>query len=1624
MTTKNESPGSYSARLALVALLGISAIAARASEPLDYGEAALGPKEKDAVLQALGPDAFGETVNTFTGGISFSHVDLSIPGNNGLPVEIRRSLTVDGNKSPTQPNDSELWRGRAFGEWELDLPYLSGIYPESVGWHVNTTSPNARCSSPTTLAQYRPKHQSVGEVFFSYYSYWSGISLNLPGGGQQKLVFRPSTSTLPAPTSGAWTPLTTAQHWRFACTATLASGQAGEGFIALAPDGTKYTFNWMASLPERPLRGRAQIILANGPSFWVSEQMSRREYRLYPTRVEDVHGNWVNYTWSGSNLSAITSSDGRSITLSYNLGRIVSITDGARQVSYSYTNGLLTGVTLPDSSMWSFNTAPVIALKRFVAMTDPNPWDFPMDCQRMRRLSNEDAALTITHPSGAAASYSLGYKRHFRTGLVGSTGDCAKFTKEDGPSSPQDDKPANNTRFDVLAVKRKDVTGPGLSGLQWTFAHADAYSMAPGYPADGLRTVTETRPDGSSQISVFGTDARTNEGQLLSTEIRETSVVLRRTENAYVQNGDIATLPFPTWVGEPLFYEFHRGRGDYTRPLRATTIYQQGESFSSLVEQFDVLARPVQTQKFSSLGHSRRDVTTYFDHTGKWILGQVAQTWNDDEDQILSRTEFDATTAAPVRFYGPGKASSPTATPSVAPQLIQTATYRADGTVATIKDGRNLITQVNDWYRGVPRQIVFADGSSRSAIVDGAGRVTSATNELGNTTTYAYDSGGRLAQITWPTGDMVAWAPTQISYAQVSATEHGIGPGHWRRTESRGNYRKLTYYDAFLRPVVEHEYDIADQPGTQRFSRKAYGVSGQVSFEAYPGNSAVLSAGVHSFYDALGRQTRSEQDSELGTLVTQYAYLPGFRTRVTNPRGYATETAFQAFDEPSTGAPVEIIAALGQAEQQTTIINKNALGQTLSLTRSGVYADAPMALSRSYVYDPQMRLCKRVEPETGAALFDYDSAGNVAWTAEGQTLTSLTCDRVAVVPGERVLRSYDNRNRLVLVDYPDSTPDVSTTYTASGMVQTIARSPTLLTYAYNKRGLLSSERLEYGSIDWLTGHSYNTLGHLDATTYPSGLQVAYAPNALGQATRAGTYATGAKYHPNGSLAEFTYGNGIVHAMTRNLRQLPERSRDALGSNVVLDDSYDYDANGNVAAITDGIAGGPGDRDITYDALDRLAGVVAGSAQGGNAIFAYDPLDNLRVLDQGSRQFRYHYDANNRLELIKSPSGALLHSFGYDARGNTISKDGGTLTFDGENYLTTSALPTATSYVYDGLGRRVSKFTGESVYFYYSHEGKLLYTYDFKTNTRTDHIYLSGSLLAESEVPFAGGSAKVTYQHTDALGSPVAFTDAAGNLIRRERMTAWGEPTDGTWSDGPGYTGHQTDAGSRLVYMQQRYYDPQVGQFLSADPIGTSSVDGSNFNRYWYAENNPVRFTDPDGRIAMLMIDGQLPGSRGGRSSCGMFQVCGIGMPYSPYFKLAAGGEDEGNEGEDKPDGPVTNMSQAKNIFALSSLPNPEMLSDSSDAIDLANSMFKAGAEMDEPMNFLEKIFVSAGRDPKNVFQFGRMVLTDSVKKRFELSEDTIEEEYANYGAGIMKVLGVRFKEPYTMLPREKLESER
>ncbi|MGN6223262.1 RHS repeat-associated core domain-containing protein [Pseudoxanthomonas sp.] len=106
---------------------------------------------------------------------------------------------------------------------------------------------------------------------------------------------------------------------------------------------------------------------------------------------------------------------------------------------------------------------------------------------------------------------------------------------------------------------------------------------------------------------------------------------------------------------------------------------------------------------------------------------------------------------------------------------------------------------------------------------------------------------------------------------------------------------------------------------------------------------------------------------------------------------------------------------------------------------------------------------------------------------------------------------------------------------------------------------------------------------------------------------------------------------------------------------------------------------------------------------------------------------------------------------------------------------------------------------------------------------------------------------VEYLHTDALGTPVAVTDAAGVVIERSEYEPYGQLVNRPLTDGPGFTGHVQDAATGLTYMQQRYYDPTIGRFLSVDPVTAYSSPGANFNRYWYANNNPYKFVDPDGR---------------------------------------------------------------------------------------------------------------------------------------------------------------------------------
>ena len=687
---------------------------------------------------------------------------------------------------------------------------------------------------------------------------------------------------------------------------------------------------------------------------------------------------------------------------------------------------------------------------------------------------------------------------------------------------------------------------------------------------------------------------RYNEGKLLKVERGYgAGSILQTSLSAY--DLALAGTPYPAKFGTSTRYNFDGWAENFHRPLLATTITQDGVNFGSSNAGFDAFARPLSVLRASSLGYSRTDAYQYHDLQSKWVMGQVKQVARGG--LVEAELTFDASSALQLTYKQFGA-------------LRQTLTWNANGTVATVKDGNNNTTTLASWYRGIPQSITYPGSASQSAAVNAFGWITSVTDENGFSTGYGYDPVGRLTSITYPTGDSTAWNGTTQAFAQVASTEYGIPAGHWRQTVSTGTGRKITCFDGLWRPLLVQEYDTANQAATTRFQRFTYGYDGNgpLDFASYPGTTDALTTGTWTSTDPIGRPRGQARTSELGTLTTTIEYLPGFLTRVTQPGGQQTVTGFQAWDTPVSDYPV----AIQQPEGVYTDIVRDSLGKPTALTQRN--AGATVAVTRSYVYDAQQQLCKSVEPETASTVMAYDNAGNLSWSASGQALPSTTaCNTASVAAGQKVGRSYDGRNRLLTLTFPDGNGSQSWGYTPDGLPSTVTTwndggaSTVVNSYTYNKRRLPTGEgQQQTGSPTWSIGYGYDANGHLTSLVYPDGQIIDYLPNALGQPTRAGTYATGVQYHPNGAMKQFTYGNGLVHTLTQNTRQLPARSTDSGG---VLDLAWSYDANGNVASITDHTSAGRQTRSMTYDNRDRLL-TVASPLYPGGATYAYDVLDNL------------------------------------------------------------------------------------------------------------------------------------------------------------------------------------------------------------------------------------------------------------------------------------------------------------------------------------------------------------------------------------------------------------------------------
>lgn len=1436
---------------ALLLLVASSALSAQeVSRPWEEYGKLINSRE---TVASLGPTLLGDEVDLNTGALSFSATDVSIPGNSKLSVAFSRSFKVSNRKGYV--NDSAL------ADWELDTPNLSGVFAPN--WSMT-------CSAATAAAA-RPPQISYGGTLFSSADYWQGTQANMPGGGEMLYLTGAST----APSTGGPYYWMTAGFTYFSCLPTV-KNDSGQGFLAITADGTKYWFDWRAQYQEPSLKGALSS----------SSQLPRKRNVLYATRVEDRFGNWVTYTYTNAwnapaTLTSIQANDGRQLSIAYNpQGHVASVSTGTQTWTYQYsyptaTTGTLTAVVQPDNSRWSIAFSALSSAKIRYDQGQPGADDPVRGCGDPGQIITGGAQGTITHPSGATGTFQVEPTRHGRSNVPMV---CSNYTIPN--NNANDDVAYYPLAYDAFSLTSKTVTGPGLAAMQWNYGYSANIHFAPGTgpvcggsncgavvctsdACAGKATTVVTGPGGQWTRYTYGNSYRYNEGKLLKVERGTGPGAIAQTQTHSYELA-ASGQPFPTPIANSLQLRGDGFTSEYLRPQKTSSIVQDGVTYWSTVNSFDQFARPTSVTRASdiSYGYTRTDATAYHDNLSKWALGQVASVIANGYE--LSRTEYDAN-ALPVRSYANGNA---------VPK--QTLVYNADGTLATVKDGNNNLVALSNWKRGIPQSIQHPataespSGSTESAVVNDSGWILSTTDENGYVTNYGYDVMGRVSSVAYPINDSVAWNTRSRTFEQVNQDEFGIPAGHWRQVTAQGNYQKVTVFDALWRPLWEYQRDLANPDATFSIVGKSYDAAGREVFVSYPRNPAAdgnwaIDTGTRTSYDALDRVIRVEQDSELGSpTATVTEYLPGGEIRTTNPRGQQTRTRYAAWDQPSTDYPIEIFHPEGALTQ----IWRDYFFKPTQVRRSGSYAGQTVEALRKYYYDGEQRLCRTDEPETGSTVMGYDNANNMNWSASGlTTLNTVDCDHGNAYNGGRtVARVYDARNRLTALSFPDGLGNQVWTYEKDGLPATVTTynganntGAVVNSYGYNKRRLLTSETVAEPSVyTWSLGYGYDTNGNLAAQTYPTGLALTYSPNALGQATRVvttpgstttGSYATGISYHPNGAIKQFTYGNGIVHTMTQNARQLPQTTQDG----GVVGFTNLYDANGNTTLIDDLVQGQNFKRYLSYDGLDRLT--AAGSAMFGGSThyinYGYDAIDNLRsVSHPGVREHTYWYDAKNHLTNVQNSSGASVVGLSYDAQGNLDNKNGQQYGFDYGNRLRSVA--GKESYRYDGLGRRtkIAKDNGDQQWHQYSQAGQYLFNSKLTAGgvqTTQEIVYLAGSAIATIDHNWPSNTVIATkYQHTDALGSPVATTDASGALIERTNYEPYGSAINKT-VDGLGYTGHVMDGATGLTYMQQRYYDSTLGRFLSVDPVTASAGTGGNFNRYWYAANNPYRFSDPDGR---------------------------------------------------------------------------------------------------------------------------------------------------------------------------------
>lgn len=753
------------------------------------------------------------------------------------------------------------------------------------------------------------------------------------------------------------------------------------------------------------------------------------------------------------------------------------------------------------------------------------------------------------------------------------------------------------------------------------------------------------------------------------------------------------------------------------------------------------------------------------------------------------------------------------------------------------------------------------DGFQTTYTYDAFGREKTTSNNNGLATTTSYGWGYVPPGVTTPTVDGA------IYYKKVSVNSGAISASKFDRMGRELSNTVNNFQNNWVH------------------TKKWFNELGQLAGITKPYYNNGIQQSITNTYDVYGRPTQISAPEG----NTTYTYsAPGnnyYTISTTNPAGQTTKVKNDA----------------SGTKESTTDAQNNVLSYTYHSNGNVKSVTGAGTILQTYTYDAYNRLTERWDPNYGTYKYTYDAYGQtLTQTDPKNQVYSFKYDALGRMyqktgPEGDYIYKFDNNigvncSKLILLTGPEGKINYSygmgdkvtvIGYDDDGLVSQLTGNSLsnlqVKTFTYDNFGRLQQE--EHWPTNTNLWYEYGTDGGLTQIVNHNTNTILYektGENAMGQITSYRQTNPNSGYELNTELAYDPYNllTGQVSFDNSNTLRNMEYSFDAASGNLIsrkdnkygleeifsydnlnrlesitnsnnsaLDISMQFSTTGNIEKKSD--VGG----NLEYDVANRVSTInldpnVPSNIPLVDQQLTYTPFDKVQSIDEGSYHTEFHYwpdGSRSMMEVINNDAGEQSYKIyipGVETK-----------------YDVNSGQKTAYRFVSSPDGNIVGMVAN-----------------DFSSDI--DYFVL-----------------------TDHLGSITQIVDEGGNIVEEKSFDAWGrlrnpqtwEPYASNLDAGQpvqlfdrGYTGHEHLACYGIINMNGRLYDPVMGRMFSPDPVMGSGGSLQGYNRYTYALNNPLKYTDPSGEYINLIIGAAIGGIFNWMSNGAEFSWKGLG-----YFGVGA-----------------------------------------------------------------------------------------------------------------------------------------